>query len=197
MGKEKYLRKIKSLFEKSYVVDAGSIRRIIQDKKRVKQYYKQLIRNLILNGKIKRITKGFYSLSDDPSLAVFAFNPAYLGLQDALSFHNLWEQETIPIIITSKKVRTGMRKISDANVLIRAINGKYLFGIEYKKQGDFYLPVSDIEKTFIDMIYFREKIGGDLLKNFKKKIDIKKLKMYLKKYQYPKEIQGKIFLELK
>lgn len=190
MGREKYLKKIESLFKNSYVVDANSINRIIRNKKRVKQYHKQLIRNLILKGKIKRLTKGFYTTYDDPSLAVFVFKPAYLGLQDALSFHNLWEQETIPVIITSRKVRTGIRKILNTNVLIKRIPPKYVFGIEYKKQGDFYLPVSDIEKTFIDMVYFKESLNKDLLKTFKKKIDMKKLKNYLKKY--PKEIKKRV-----
>ncbi len=193
MGKEKYLKEIESLFKKSYVVDTNSINRIIQQKKRVKQYYKQLIRNLILKGRIKKLTKGFYTIYDDPSLAVFAFT-GYLGLQDALSFHNLWEQETIPIIITSKKVRTGIRKILNMNVLIKKIDKKYFFGIEYKKQGDFYLPISDIEKTFIDMIYFREKLSQNLIKGFKKRIDMEKLKQYLKKY--PKNVRKRILKEL-
>lgn len=193
MGKEKYLKEVESLFKKSYIVDASSINRIIQQKKRVKQYPKQLIRNLILKGKMKRVTKGFYTIYDDPSLAVFVFK-GYLGLQDALSFHNLWEQETIPVIITSEKIRTGTRKILDANVLIKRIDKKYFLGIEYKKQGDFYLPVSDIEKTFIDMIYFKEKLNKDLIKDFKRKISMKKLKKYLRKY--PGNIRRKVLREL-
>ncbi len=182
MGKEKYLRVIKDLFMKSPVVDANSIGRIVKSKKKVKQYDKQLIRNLISKDQIKRLTKGFYTMHEDPSLAVFCVKPAYLGLQDALSIHNLWEQETIPIIITSRRVRQGIRKILGANVLIRRISKKYLFGFEYIKQGDFYYPVSDIEKTFIDMIYFKQKISEDLLKNFKKSVNEKKLRGYLKVY---------------
>lgn len=189
MGKEKYLKKIKNLFEKSPIVDANSIARIIKSKKQVKQYNKQLIRNLILKDNIKRLTKGFYTIHEDPSLAVFCFN-GYLGLQDALSFHNLWEQETIPIIITSRKVRLGIRKILGANVLIRRISKKYFFGFEYIKHGDFYYPVSDVEKTFIDMIYFKQKIDKEVLKNIIERINIKKLKTYIKKY--PKNISSKI-----
>src|SRR3989344_1907412 len=182
MGREKYLLEIKSLFKKSPIIDFKSITRIIRNKKQVKQYNKQLIKNLISKGEIKRLTKGYYTIHEDPSLAVFCFNPAYLGLQDALSFHNLWEQETIPIIITSKKVRQGIRKIFNTNVLIRRINRKYFFGIEYINYGNFYLPISDIEKTFIDMLYFKQKIDKNVLNNFKKKIDKRKLVTYLKKY---------------
>ncbi len=182
MGKEKYKKKIESLFEKSPLVSFSSIQRIIKNKKNVKQYSKQLVRNLLLKGKIKKITKGFYTKHDDPSLSVLCFD-GYLGLQDGLSLHNLWEQETIPVVITPKKVRQGIRKILGTNVLVRRIDRKYFFGFDYIKSGEFYLPVSDIEKTFIDFIYFKETLGKEVLKNIKKKIDNKKLNIYLKKYQ--------------
>ena len=194
MGREKYLLEIKSLFKKSPIIDFKSITRIIRNKKQVKQYNKQLIKNLISKGEIKRLTKGYYTIHEDPSLAVFCFNPAYLGLQDALSFHNLWEQETIPIIITSKKVRQGIRKIFNTNVLIRRINRKYFFGIEYINYGNFYLPISDIEKTFIDMIYFKQPLDEETIKNFKEKINKKKLKDYLKRY--PEKIKAGVMRKL-
>ncbi len=195
MGKEKYLRGIEDLFRRSPIIDAKSISRIIRSKKQVKQYDKQLIRNLIMKGRIKKLAKGCYTLHDDPSLAVFCFSPAYLGLQDALSFHGLWEQETVPVIITAKRARPGIRKVLGMNVLIRRINKMYLFGVEYRKQGDFYLPVSDIEKTFIDMIYFKERMDKDLLENFRKRISIKKLKEYLQKY--PERIRIRALMEMK
>src|SRR3989338_9098421 len=156
MGKKKYSEEIGALFKKSPVVDSNSILRIIRNRKKVSQYNKQLIRNLLLAGKIRRLAKGCYTMYDDPSLAVFCFKPAYLGLQDALSMHNLWEQETIPIIITARKVRQGIRSIMGVNVLIRRIDKRYFFGYEHKNYGDFYFPVSDVEKTFIDMAYFNE-----------------------------------------
>jgi predicted transcriptional regulator of viral defense system len=182
MGKEKYQKEIEALFEKSPVVGFDSIERIIQSKKNVGQYAKQLIRNMLKKGKIKRLAKGYYTSRDESSLAVFCFKPAYLGLQDALSFHELWEQETIPIIITSRKIRQGIRKILGMNVLIRRIDKKYLFGFEYEKQGNFFLPYSDIEKTFIDMVYFNEKISEEAKENIIKIINKKKLNLYLKGY---------------
>src|SRR3989338_9032928 len=103
MGKQKYLGKIEELFRKSPVVSFSSIQKYAKNK----EYAKQIIHNLLARDKIKRVTKGFYTVSDNPQLSVFCFKPAYFGLQDALSFHNLWEQETVPIIITTRKVRTG------------------------------------------------------------------------------------------
>jgi len=141
MGKQKYLKKVDELFKKSLIVKYSSIKRILKNR----EYAKQLVRNMILKGKIKKLTKGCYSLYDDPQLLVFCFKPAYLGLQDALSFHNLWEQETIPVIITSRKIRPGIRSVNGTNVLIRRLNKNYMFGFDYVKQGEIYFPYSDIE----------------------------------------------------
>lgn len=195
MGKEKYKKEIMELFRKSPVLDYKSIERVLKNKGNVKEYGKQFIRNLILSGEIKRLTKGYYTIYDEISLSVFCFTPSYLGLQDALSVYNLWEQETIPIIITSKKVRTGIRKIFGNNVEIRRINKKYIFGINYIKQGNFYLPYSDIEKTLIDMVYFNEYISEEAIENLKKKIYMKKLNTYLN--FYPKRIKSKVMKILK
>jgi len=190
MGKEKYQRKIQEIFKKSPVVSLDSIKRIVNEKKEIKQYTKQLIRNLLLCGKIKRLSKGFYTSREDPSLIVFCFKQSYLGLQDALSKHGLWEQETIPVVISSDKIRPGIRNINGSNVLIKRIDKKYFFGIEYKKEEDIYLPYSDIEKTLIDMVYFRQKISKEALHNLKKLVNKKKLTSYLNKYKYPKRIRS-------
>lgn len=190
MGKEKYLKHIETLFSKSPVVSYASIERVINYKKKTKAYVKRFINELLKKGKIKRLTKGYYTISDNSSLMVFCFQPAYLGLQDALSFYNLWEQETIPVIITTKKIRQGIRKVLGNNVLIRRIEKKYLFGIEYYQEEKIAFPYSDIEKTFIDMIYFNEKINKETLEEFKKRLNKKKLNLYLKKYS--KKIKTKV-----
>lgn len=186
MGITIHKKKVLALFDKSPVVDAGSIKRIIGEK----EYYKQLILNLVRNKDIFRITKGYYSKYDDPALAVYCFQPSYLGLQDAISFHNLWEQETIPIIITQRKVRQGIRKVNGSNILIRRMDKKYLFGFEYEKMGDYYLPYSDTEKTFIDMVYYKENLDKETIKEIKQKIRIPKINRYLKRY--PDRIKDKV-----
>lgn len=182
MGKIKYLREVEGFIQKTPVFDINSLRRFITAKKGNKKYANLMISNLLRQNKIKRLTKGFYTIYDELSLAVFCFKPAYLGLQDALSFHNLWEQETVPVVITARKVRNGIRKSMGANVLMRRIDKRYMFGYDYYNIGKFYLPYSDIEKTFIDMVYFRERLGGEALESIKKRISRKKLNSYLKHY---------------
>ncbi len=186
MGKQIHLKKIERLFERSPVVDFKSIERIIGKN----NYAKLLISNLLKKNKVKKVGKGFYTKYDESSLPVFAFKPAYLGLQTALSFYGLWEQETIPVILTTKKVRRGIREFLGTNVLIRNINKKYFFGFELLKEGSFYFPYSDIEKTFIDMVVFNQSIDKQLLREIKKKINFKRLETYLKRY--PEKIRVKV-----
>lgn len=181
MGKQIHLSKIEELFDKSPVVDFKSVERII-GKSKNGSYAKLLLFNLLKTGKIKKIGKGVYTKHNELSLAVFSFKPAYLGLQNSLSHHNIWEQETIPVIITTKKVRRGIRSLMEGNVLLRNINKNYFFGIEYIQEGNFYLPYSDLEKTLIDMVVFDQKIDKEVLNKLKKRIDKNKLFVYLEKY---------------
>jgi len=178
MGKIKYINEVRKFFKKNHVVNINSLKKFVFSE----DYVYLLINNLMKKGEIKRITKGYYTIHEDPILAVFCFKPCYIGLQNALSVHDLWEQETNPVIITTKKIRQGRREILGSNVILRRMDSKYFFGFGYMKEGELYVPVSDIEKTFIDMIYFRQNLDKELLKSFRKKIDLNKLKKYLKKY---------------
>ena len=193
MGKIKYINKIREFFKENPVVSINSLKKFIN--KKDKDYIYLLINNLLKKNEIKRLTKGYYSFYQDPSLIVFCFKPSYLGLQDALSIHHLWEQETNSVILTVKKVRNGVRKIFGNNIILKRIPPKYFFGVEYMKQGDFYFPVSDIEKTLIDLIYFKQPIDKETLKEIIKRIDKKKLNKYLK--VYPEKIRKRVINAIK
>ena len=184
MGKIKYIRDIREFFNENPVVDIGSLKRFLQKKE--KKYVYLLISNLLKKGEIKKLAKGYYSIYDDPFLIVYCFKPCYLGLQNALSFHNLWEQETNPVVITTNNIRKGLRKVFGKNAVLKRIQGKYMFGFEYYRypleDRDIYIPYSDIEKTFIDMIYFKQPLDEETIEEFREKIVKKKLKEYLSRY---------------
>ena len=176
-------------FKKTPVVTTRDIKLIINKYGR-KNYTYLFIHNLIKNGRIKKVIKGFYTIHEDPIVAVFCFKPAYIGLQDALSLHNLWEQESNIVIITAKKARSGIRRILDSNIIVHRINPKYLFGFELIKYEKFYIPVSDVEKTLIDFVYFKESLDKKVLKEIKRKVDKKKINKYLK--YYPENIRKNV-----
>ncbi|EQD66731.1 transcriptional regulator, partial [mine drainage metagenome] len=81
-----------------------------------------------------------------------AFLPFYYGLEDALSLRGFWEQETNPVIITPRKVRNGVRQFDSRNYVVRRIDRKMFFGYTFVNYEEFYIPVSDTEKTLIDLI---------------------------------------------
>lgn len=178
MGKIIHLNKLKEFFKSTPVFRARDVELVVKNK----SYSYLTLHNLVKRGEIKRITKGWYSLHEDPIVAVFCFKPAYIGLQEALSIHELWEQETNVVIVTTQKVRVGIRKILDSNVILHRIDQKYFFGFDYLKYENFFIPVSDIEKTLIDLIYFNEIPGKEVLKEIKKKMNREKLKKYLKNF---------------
>jgi len=158
-------------------------------------YVSLMLHNLQKTGKIHRISRGVYSYSDDATVAGFGYRPFYLGLQDAMSIHGIWEQETNPVVITPRKVRYGIRKYSGGNYTIHRISRKMFFGYTTMKYSGFFVPVSTIEKTFIDMVHFRQNIPTDALMEFLKRINRKELKLLLGKC--PKSLARKILLELK
>lgn len=173
----RYVDKIRGYIRKTPVANISSISALVP-----KREYAYIIANhLLKRGEIRRITRGYYTVHDEPSLLVYCLRPAYIGLQDAMSFHDLWEQETNPIIITARKVRVGVRAVFGQNVWVRRISPKHFFGYDYLTSDDFPLPVSDVEKTFIDMVYFRE-MREDIVKGFRKRVDREKLGRYLKRY---------------
>ncbi len=123
-----------------------------------------------------------YTLHEESSLCVFAYTPAYLGLQSALSYHGLWEQETVPIVLTTRTVRRGVRTVFGSNILVRHIDPNYFFGFEYVLEGKFYVPYADIEKTAIDVVVFKVRMDKDLLNILRKRINRVTFAMYLKRY---------------
>ncbi len=186
MGKVKYLEKLRQLLKGAIVFRARDVELIVKNK----NYTNLLLHNLVKRGEIKRVTKGWYSFLEDPIVSVFCFKPAYIGLQEALSFYNLWEQETNVVIITIRKVRSGVRKIFGNNVIIRRIKPEFFFGVESLRYNEFFVPTSDLEKTLIDLIYFNEIPDKKVLREMKKRIDKKKLESYLKKY--PKKFKERV-----
>jgi predicted transcriptional regulator of viral defense system len=178
MGKIIHINKIREFIKSVHVFRVRDIELLVGNR----NYAHLILHKLTKKGEIKRVIKGWYSLYDDPIVSVFCFKPAYVGLQEALSLHNLWEQETNVVIITTKKVRVGIREILGNNVILRTIEPKYFFGFDLIKYENLFVPVSDIEKTLIDFVYFKEILARETLREIIKRMNKQKLIEYLKKY---------------
>jgi len=147
-----------------------------------KEYIQLLLHNSVKKNEIIRLGKGKYTFNKDIMVSGFAYTPFYYGLQEALSLRNLWEQETNPVILTINKVKSGVRSINNSNVVIRRLSRKYFFGFDFIRYYDFEIPVSDIEKTIIDFVYYKEYLNPELVKEIKQEINKKKINTYLSKY---------------
>jgi len=186
----KYMKKFIEHFSTMPVFTARDARLFLIEHGASKEYTYLFITHLIRTNKIRKIKRGVYTFGDDPVLAGFAFYPSYHGLQDALSILNLWEQETNTVLITPLKIRSGVREILGGKVLIRRISRKMFFGFESVKYSDYWIEVSDVEKTLIDFVYFRAPLSKAVLDEMRKRIDRKKLEEYLRRC--PERVRKKV-----
>lgn len=180
----KYIRYVREHFSDPGfpTVTLSDIRTALKSRKISDAYLKRLINYMMRSGELKRITKGAYTLHDDVTVVGFAFRPFYYGLENALTIRGMWEQGTNPVVMTTKKVRAGIRKFGDSNYVVQRVDRKLFFGHELVRYYDFWVPVSDSEKTMIDFVYFRHHLRGDVLKGLKRMTDRKRLEGYLKSY---------------
>ncbi len=178
MGKIVHLHKVMEFARRTPVFRAKDIELLVQDR----DYTSLLLHNLVKAGELNRVMRGWYSLHDDPVISALCFKPAYLGLQEALSLHDIWEQETNVVIITPLKIRTGLRQILGGNVLLHRIDTKYFYGYDYMRLGEFFLPISDVEKTLIDLAYFKMIPDDQVLREITRRINLRKLKEYVTRH---------------
>jgi predicted transcriptional regulator of viral defense system len=153
-------------------------------KKASRGYVSLILSNLVKKGGLNRIGRGVYTFLNDSSASGFAFSPFYYGLQDALSIRGIWEQETNPVIITPRKTRQGTRQVMGTNVIVRRISPKMFFGYDIVQYHGIAVPVSDLEKTVIDFVCFREPIHPDVILEMKKRLRKDVLESYLKKVNW-------------
>ena len=181
----KYMKEFISYFHSKPAFSSFEARSFFSFREGPKGYHKTVISNLINSGRLLRITRGHYTFHEEVQFAGFAFMPFYYGLQDALSQRNLWEQETNSVIITPKKVRSGLRTFEGSNYIVRWIDRSMFFGFSLMQYDDFFIPVADPEKILIDMVYYREFIPEETKAALIDSIDRELLSEYLLRLSIP------------
>ncbi len=179
MGKKIHIEEVRRFARSTPVFAARDVEALVNDR----AYALLMLHNMAKSGELRRLARGFYTVHDDPVVSVFALRPAYLGLQDALSLRGLWEQETNVVVVTAGKAKPGVRRVMGSPVVVHRIDPRYFFGFDYLRyEGGFYVPVSDLEKTLIDLVYFRESPGKDVLRDVAARADRRVLAEYLGHY---------------
>lgn len=145
----------------------------------------RLISYMKSNGKLYAVKSGAYTFKKDIMVAGFAYNPFYYGLLSALTIRELWTQNSKPDILTVRKIRTSTANIfSDKKevVFVHHIPTKYFFGFDTFKYGALKIPVSDPEKTLIDLFYYKVRLPIQNYNGLLRAINRKKVRGYLKRY---------------
>jgi predicted transcriptional regulator of viral defense system len=161
----------------------ADVRLFLKSKGASYAYARLMLHNLLKKGEITRLTKGIYTFHHDVTVVGFAFRPFYYGLEDALMIRRLSLQGMNPLVLTTRNVRTGVRQFKGRNYVVYRIPKERFFGYSLVKYGDFWIPVSDVEKTVIDMLCMSGGIRDELWPGIMEVLDMKRLRLYLKNYK--------------
>lgn len=176
-----YLEEFKRYFINEKTFTFGDARRFMEKHGSTQAYTKLLLHNLLEKKSIVKLGKGVYTFSKNEEVAGFAFTPFYYGLEYALTIRGLWTQMSVPIVITSTKALPGVREVSGRRIVIRRISKDMFFGFDYVKYAGIFVPVSDLEKTLIDFIYYKIGIDNGEISDLVRKADKRKLQKYAKR----------------
>ena len=177
----KYIDLFMANFKKSPAFNMKDVARFLEFHGSTNAYSKIFVGQMVRKGRIYRLTNGFYTLYKNIETVGFPFSPFYYGLGFALTKHKLWKQQANPYIITIKNVRRGYREAFGLNYNISRISKSMFFGYCYTKGPNFYYPMSDVEKTLIDCIYYKINLEEYVYGNIFKHLDDKKMDNYLKR----------------
>ena len=134
--------------------------------------------------RIYSLTKGVYSLEKRDEIVGFAFTPFYYGGLAALMIRDMIDDQVKMEIMTTHRVRVSLIAVfgGSSTVVLHHIPRKYYFGFEDLKYGDIVVPVSDPEKTLIDLFYYRVRLAIQDYSELLRAVNTKKLVRYLKVY---------------
>ena len=87
-------------------------------------------------------------------------------------------------------MRTGVRQFESRNYIVRHIKRAMFFGYSLLLYDQFYIPVSDIEKTLIDLVYFGIRVPDEVISIMIRKLDRQIFNTYLT--ELPKYLSNRI-----
>ncbi len=192
----KYVDSFLEEFKRTPTFTIKDAEKFLRYKGSTKAYPKIFMKLMVKSGRACKVSRGFYTLYKDIEVVGFPFYPFYYGLGFALTKHRLWKQQANPYILTTRNVRRGNREAFGSNFTVSKISKRMFFGYHYTKGSNFYYPISDIEKTLIDCIYYRFNLEDYVYTNIFKMIDKKKIGIYLKNCNKKIKIKYNILIKI-
>jgi len=205
-----FIQKSKKVLTKEELKEKYS--KFIQEWKE-KDHFKKVLKNLGESKRIKYMfNKKWYILSKEEfedlknnrfeeHELLFRFLedqkiPYYVGLVNAEYLNNLaWQSLKVIYVINSKfKLR---RKIGNVEIILIKFPKEIIINLAIVKTNK-GIPYSDIEKTLLDEIYFKEHKHGKLqIMNYNfEELNIEKLKAYLAFFSKYKNVKKEIIHKL-
>jgi len=129
-------------------------------------------------GTIVRIKRGLYSFPDalppELYLANKLYNPSYVSREFALSYHGIIPETVYEITSVTTKATRRFETVGKI-YSYRRIKKTAFTGYTVEKQGGFTFRIADIEKAFVDSLYYRVLFNKKPISRFdKNKININK-----------------------
>ena len=142
------------------------------------------------NGFITRLKRGLYAFPDafppDSLIANKLYEPSYISLQFALSYHGVIPETVYEITsITTKATRRF--EVEGKIYTYRRIKQSAFSGYRTERQAGISFLIAEPEKAFVDLLYFRLYSGKRPIARFnKEKINPAKALRYAELFGNPK-----------
>ena len=139
---------------------------------------------LVRDGRLHRVAKGVFSLRDNAEYAGFAFSPFYYGGLSALMIRDLIDDQVKLEIMTTKAVRKSHMALFDGSVevIMHHISSARYFGFDMVAYGGIEVPVSNPEKTLIDLFYYGIRLSIQDYSELLRTVSRETVRGYLKAY---------------
>lgn len=120
---------------------------------------------------IVRVKKGLYVFPDtlppDLYIANKIYEPSYVSLEFALSYHRVIPETVYEITSVTPKATRRFETLGKA-FSYRRITKKAFTGYIIQKQKGFGFAIADLEKAFVDTVYYRLLAGKAPISRFNK-----------------------------
>jgi len=160
-------------------------------------FYRQRLNEWQDKGYIKKVIKEYYIFSDleinESVLFIIAnkiYDPSYVSLEMALSYHGLIPESVYEITSVSSR-KTYAFNSQLAKFSYRQIKPELMFGYQLVTYQNHNFKMAEIEKVILDYFYINPKLKteGEFAElringeTFREKVDMVKFKKYLAQFQ--------------
>lgn len=123
------------------------------------------------SGKIVGLRRELYAFSDahlpDPYIANKLYEPSYVSLEFALSYHRIIPENVYTITSVTTR-RTNEFQVMGRLFAYRKIKREAFTGYTIVRRGGFSFNIADPEKAFVDANYYRYLNGINPIRRFNK-----------------------------